>query len=477
MDLQRVIFAAPEPDMYKKVPTTEKEREMIKNNVDENGNPLPKNVNPTLTSIYAAYLQTNPSWRNEGKPFLGQQLQINIQTQYWPLLTASIPTLSSDELAALVELGHKGKKPSEDIKAITNRFLELIMKELSDPTPGFIKTETGFKVQNRILETHTFTKIVHYLSKLDLEGEAMNDPILQGQIQSYLVKEQKNMSFEDIIIVLNSMLTNGNLTSFHTDFVTRTLPNARIRNLSTLTVLLDFIGGFSVNNPAALGKDSPLMREILANITNQLPYISDFPNVELVSYIPLAAMSMAQAGVKLEDEILNPLMDVFMQFRGFLNERETVLFLEASNVMGVDLDDTNFMNIIQEFLSEVEIQKDEDIISSVLQELLQDDGVPLPSNKGIYKELMNLKVEDFQYARLERVIWLIHGYQIIKKGEHDELMSRLIGELNKLLMVPNITTKLTNQVTLYRFVTLLERYQKYIPKAAKILEESNYQAD
>ena len=63
---------------------------------------------------------------------------------------------------------------------------------------------------------------------------------------------------------------------------------------------------------------------------------------------------------------------------------------------------------------------------------------------------------------------------MIKRGERDELFSRLMSELNKLLVIPKILDKLTNQVTLYRFITLLEKYQKEIPRAKRILEDSNY---
>ena len=326
------------------------------------------------------------------------------------------------------------------------------------------------------METHTFAKIIHYLSKMDMEGKVLSDTLIQSTIEAYVVKEQKNMSLEDIALVLNCMLSIGAISNLHTEFFNNILPSSKISNFSTLAVVLDLIGGLIINGLVVYKGSTKLqIDEALDRILAQLPYITDFPSLDLISFIPLAVMSLASARIDVPDEILNGMIEYFFQYYQFLNEKEIVLFLEACNILGVDMDDQSFLGVIETFLNNTQYQGGSFSTSVIQKELTTEAGLDVDYNRKVDRDILEMSKLDLQHVRLEKLIYYIHAYEVIKRGEKDELFSRLMAELNRLLAIPSILDKLTNQITLFRFITLLEKHQKEIPKAKKILEESNYQ--
>lgn len=63
---------------------------------------------------------------------MAQHLQLNLKSNYWPQLIQAAPTYSAEELCALIEMGYQSKNATEDIEALTLRFVELITTELTD---------------------------------------------------------------------------------------------------------------------------------------------------------------------------------------------------------------------------------------------------------------------------------------------------------------------------------------------------------
>ena len=123
------------------------------------------------------------------------------------------------------------------------------------------------------------------------------------------------MSLEDLALVLNCMLSIGAVSQLHTEFFNKILPSTTISNFSTLAVVLDLLGGLVINGLVNYqGASKKLIDESLDRILAQLPYIADFPSLDLITFIPLAAMSLASARIEVPDEILNSMIEYFFQY-------------------------------------------------------------------------------------------------------------------------------------------------------------------
>ena len=123
------------------------------------------------------------------------------------------------------------------------------------------------------------------------------------------------MSLEDLALVLNCMLSIGAVSQLHTEFFNKILPSTTISNFSTLAVVLDLLGGLVINGLVNYqGASKKLIDESLDRVLAQLPYIADFPSLDLITFIPLAAMSLASARIEVPDEILNSMIEYFFQY-------------------------------------------------------------------------------------------------------------------------------------------------------------------
>lgn len=123
------------------------------------------------------------------------------------------------------------------------------------------------------------------------------------------------MSLEDLALVLNCMLSIGAVSQLHTEFFNKILPSTTISNFSTLAVVLDLLGGLVINGLINYqGASKKLIDESLDRVLAQLPYIADFPSLDLITFIPLAAMSLASARIEVPDEILNSMIEYFFQY-------------------------------------------------------------------------------------------------------------------------------------------------------------------
>lgn len=140
----------------------------------------------------------------------------------------------------------------------------------------------------------------------------MTDPFILATIETYIIKEQDNMSLDDISLVINSLVTNGADSKIYQSFIQKRLTSTRIHNFSTLAVVLDLIGKMVASEiMAEIQVSKSFVDSLLATYANQVPYMADYPNIELAGFISQALTSLTEAGIQVPQPILAHLKSLF----------------------------------------------------------------------------------------------------------------------------------------------------------------------
>lgn len=276
--------------------------------------------------------------------------------------------LDAEELISFLEVTRNLNKPDSFMNFVCTRFCRLAQNHLDEKDPGFHALNNQTVVTSRVLETHSFSRLVHLImfskEKLSEENLAKLKPL----IDTYLYRETNNISLEDHMLVLSSLLNYYEPYDAHSEFLQNKLPICKISNCSTFVLMVDLLINLSfLAPPGKLLNDEHAFRSVVTFLESQVPYICDWPSPELSSYVVAAAVSLSKSKFKVTEPIWDVIQEGFFYFSNSFSVKQKSLYLQAALDSGLLIGSNptfeDLINPIQaEVLSDIRPEKLEDIV-------------------------------------------------------------------------------------------------------------------
>lgn len=300
---------------------------------------------------------------------LQHEIEKSIEDGLMATLEKGVMYYNAEELIAFLEVTRPVKKTENYSTHVINRFCRLLERHLEENSAGFETTGNQISVTMRTLETHSFARLVHLIFFLRDKLSAEQVEKLRPLIDTYLYKEVKNISLDDHMLVLSSLLNYMEPYEVHSEFLQTRLPVAKVTNCSTFVLMTDLLVNLSFLPKAGQMLNEPqTFKSALKFLESQIPYICDWPNPELSSYIIAAAVSVSRSHFKVSEPVWDVIQEGFFYFIQSFNSKQKILYLQAALDSGLMLtsgpNSEEIMRPIQEdLLAELEPSNIDEIVS------------------------------------------------------------------------------------------------------------------
>ena len=300
------------------------------------------------------------------------QLRTRLETDLVGLdssLQKRISYFNSEELLTYLELTRNTARSQENNKLVVERFNNLLIAHFKDSSPGYTVNGNQFQVTLRTVETHSFARLVQMIFMLPLPLTDNLVDSMKPLIDEYLYKESKNMSLEDHVLVLSSLLNYMPPHNLHINFLQNTLPIAKISSCSTFVMVVDLVASLaSLSEEGKSLNDEEAFNAVAQYLTNQIPYIADWTSPELASYIIGAAVSLSKCPYRMKEPVWNVLQEGFFHFYHTFGVLQKMLYFQSVLDTGFMPSSSEsfqslFEPIEQEILAKIGADKIEEAVS------------------------------------------------------------------------------------------------------------------
>lgn len=249
-------------------------------------------------------LKEETSDKDESSNEHGEALRMKTRASFLRLARRStnmyskevISEFSVNELADFLRVFENVPLHAAKVEQLTSNFIAAISKEIGSSNPGYRINSDGIMVQRKALEGHAFAQILSGLLSCASLADCSDDILdLQFYAKAYLEREGKNLSLEDYSTVLNSWINHWPpVANLHQKFVDDLLPQVKIRNHCTMTVIIDLLCKMRTYSKTDCNlKDRKFFQGVLDYLASEVPYLAHWPNKSLLKFVPQAAMSLS----------------------------------------------------------------------------------------------------------------------------------------------------------------------------------------
>lgn len=276
---------------------------------------------------------------------------------------------NAEELLTYMELTRHTARSNDNNNLVVGRFVHLVNAHIKESSPGYTVKGDVFEVVLRTMETHTFARLVQMIFMLPVP---LSNTLLESMkplIDEYLYKESKNMSLEDQVLVLSSLLNYMPPHNLHESFLQNTLPLVKISSCSTFVMIVDLVANLASLSPSGkMLNDEETFKAMSEYLTNQIPYLADWTSPELSSYVVAAAVSLSKCPYRMKEPVWNVLQEGFFHFYHSFGVLQKMLYFQSVLDSGFTPSSVHsfqslFEPIEQEIMANVGADKIEEVVS------------------------------------------------------------------------------------------------------------------
>lgn len=228
------------------------------------------------------------------------------------MLNKDINTLNAEELQAWMEISLplNIEKATYLFPRLINRFSDLLIRELSENNAGFVKVGDRYQVKRKYIEGRTFARIIGTIMQVERKKHGAVLAQILPNIDQYIRKEKDNISFDDMTLILSSLLNHFGPSDLHINYFQHSLPLARITNGYTMCLVVKMLCDLkSMPKTHGLPQSVEEFREAMSFIHLQIKNISSFK----APFMPVALSKIGQPLTHIWNDIPEDILKVYME--------------------------------------------------------------------------------------------------------------------------------------------------------------------